>query len=80
MVLGVNAWDEDPGTLREFADAKKLTHRILLDGSEVHARYGVPGVPGVIWINRRGRVVDAALGFDGPETLERKTRQLLRGG
>ena len=79
-MLGVNAWDEDPEMLRQFTDAQKLRHRILLNGSEVHARYGVPGIPGTIWINRKGHVVDAALGFDGPETLERKTRQLLRGG
>ncbi len=79
-MLGVNAWDEDPEMLREFCDREKLRHRILLDGSEVHARYGVPGIPGVIWINRKGRVADAALGFDGPEILERKTRQLLGGG
>ncbi len=79
-MLGVNAWDEDPEMLRKFADQMKLRHRILLDGSEVHARYGVPGIPGTIWINRKGRVVDAALGFDGPEILERKTSELLRGG
>jgi hypothetical protein len=77
VVLAVNAWDEPEADVNAFVDQHKLTHRILLNGGNVARRYGVKGVPAVLWIDRTGTVVDAELDFHGPKSLERKTERLL---
>ena len=80
-MLGVNFWDESRGTVADFARQEKLSYRILLDGRAVGVRYGVTSIPTSVWINAEGIVLDAAVGFDGPKRLEKKTREILgRGG
>ena len=80
-MLGINFWDEPRETVADFARQEKLQHRMLLDGSEVGIRYGVTSIPTNVWINPEGIVVDAAVGFDGPKRLGKKTRKILaRGG
>ena len=77
-MLAVNAWDEDADTLRGFVRSKNLKHRILLDGSDVFARYRAPGLPIVLWIDRDGVVQDLKLGLGSAAALEAKTRRLLK--
>ncbi len=79
-MLGINFWDEPRESVAEFARHEKLSYRILLDGRAVGVQYGVTSIPTSVWINPKGIVVDAALGFDGPKRLEKKTRTILDGG
>ncbi len=80
-MLSVNFWDEPRETVADFARQEKLQHLMLLDGREVGIRYGVTSIPTSVWINPEGIVLDAAVGFDGPKRLEKKTREILgRGG
>jgi hypothetical protein len=76
-VLAVNTWDEPRNTLRQFASVEGLKQRILVGGSAVGSTYGVSSVPATVFIDRRGEVVDAELGFHGPADLERRVSALL---
>ena len=76
-VLAVNIWDEPVETLEKLAKEQQLKQRILVNGREVADRYGVKSIPTNLWINRKGIVVDVALGFDDPKELEQKTKKLL---
>jgi hypothetical protein len=78
VVLGINAWDEEKSDVQQFVDENKLKHRILLQGRWLYEKYGRPGIPSLLWINCEGVVVDAELGFHGPESLHKRTRRLLQ--
>ncbi len=80
-MLAVNAWDEDKAIVRQFVEDKKLKQRILLEGGQVHAEYGLTemGIPVVLWIRPDGTVADVEIGFDEPESLESKTKKLVAG-
>jgi hypothetical protein len=77
-VLGVNAWDESEDVIKRFVCEKKLKHRILLDGSEVAQRYGISGIPAILWIDGDGVIVDGALGFTWGKRINDKTTALLK--
>ncbi len=77
MVLGVNAWDEAKPDVAKFVEEHKLKHRILLDGSKVGERYELLGIPTLFWIDAEGVMVDIEVGFDSPESVERRTKRLL---
>lgn len=63
VVLAVN-YQEDPGTVAEFAREYGLSVPILLDRSgDVAARYRVVGLPATFLIDRGGSLVGTALGF-----------------
>jgi len=79
-VLAVNAWDEPKKKVAQFVADKKLEHRVLLSGRKVSREYGVQGVPTTFWIDRKGVIVDAELGFHGAASLEKKTKRLVRIG
>ncbi len=77
IVLAVNAWDEPKEVIKRFVKQQNLRHRILLDGAGVAENYGLYSVPVVLWIDRKGNVVDAEADFHGPKSLEKKTKRLL---
>ena len=79
VVVAVNSWDEPKDGITKFVEENQLEYLILLDGREVGRRYGLIGIPTLLWINRWGLVVDTELGFDGPEHLDQRTRRLLYG-
>jgi peroxiredoxin len=61
-VLAVDV-DESPNVVAKFVKNFRLSFPVLLDtGSEVSSRYGVGGLPTTILVDRRGRVVGAAIG------------------
>jgi peroxiredoxin len=80
VVLGVSAWDEPKSEVARFVRENRLKYRVLLNGKKVAQQYNLLGVPTLFWIDRQGIVVDAEVGFDGPQELERKTRALLALG
>ena len=75
--MGVNAWDEPKADVADFVRKNELKHRILLQGGEVAKGYGLLGVPTLFWIDRDGVVTDVELGFESPESLDRRTKRLL---
>lgn len=77
-VLGVNAWDEPPARVAQFATDAKLKHTLLVNGSGVAEKYQVQAVPVVFWIDGEGMIVDVEEGAAGLTTLDRKTRRLLK--
>lgn len=77
LVFAVNAWDEPLRDIKRFVRQRRLKQYILLNGSQVLAQYGVTVVPTVLFIDRNGVIVDAEVGFDGPEPLRRKAKALL---
>jgi hypothetical protein len=78
VVLGINAWNEPEGAVADFVGENKLKHRILLDGAEVAERYGLEGLPAIVWVDREGMIVDAALGLTRSKRIHDKTEALLR--
>lgn len=76
-MLAVNSWDEARQVLQSFSSSNGLKQRILLNGSSVGSTYGVSSVPTTVFIDRKGEVVDADVGFSGPAALERKVASLL---
>jgi hypothetical protein len=78
VVLGVNAWDEPEDMVKRFVREKNLKHRILLDGSEVAERYGIVGLPVILWIDGDGVIVDGALGLTRGKRISDKTTALLK--
>ena len=41
------------------------------------SEFGVSSLPTNIFVNQQGVMIDAALGFDGPKNIQKKTRRLL---
>ena len=77
-VLAVNAADEDEATLKRFVRHQKLKQQVLLNGGSVFEdRYNGKSFPTSLWIDRAGVIVDTEVGYDGPETLDKKTKRLL---
>lgn len=77
-VLAVNAADEDKATLKRFVRRQKLKQQILLNGGSVFEnRYHGKVFPTSLWIDRAGVIVDTEVGYDGPETLKKKTERLM---
>ncbi len=80
VVLAVNAWDENPASLRVFVREKGLTYPILVNGSTVAKDlYRVDNVPTHVWIDREGRIHDVTVGYDpteGPKMQDRAQRLL----
>lgn len=52
---------------------------VLLDGSAVANDYNVELYPTVFFIDRDGNVAEVLVGAEGPRSLERGTRKILRG-
>jgi len=79
-VLGVNAWDEPEDVVAGFVKEKNLKHRMLLYGRETATQCGLVGLPAILWIDREGVIVDAALGLTSGRRINAKTKALLQRG
>ena len=79
-MLGVNAWDEPEDVVAGFVQEKSLKHRILLYGRDVAAQCGFTGLPGILWIDREGLIVDASVGLTSGRRINAKTKALLQLG
>ena len=66
--LSSDAWDTPATEVQHFVKAKKLAHRILLQGESVARRkYNLGPVPTTYWIDREGRIVHQTFGFNEKE-------------
>jgi peroxiredoxin len=79
VVLGINAWERDPGQVRPFLEKHGISYRVLLDSdNRVIGDYGVSGIPSFFLIDRKGVVRYASTGFSqDPEVMIRELDKLL---
>jgi len=78
VVLAPNAWDEEKSVLKRFVKKENLRQRVLLNAGEVFTALGGKRVPTVLFIDRKGIVVDVELGFDkGADRLNRAVAELV---
>ncbi|MEB2310931.1 MAG: TlpA disulfide reductase family protein [Sorangiineae bacterium] len=56
VVLGIDTGDEQEAAIR-WAQSRKLSYAVAFDGGEVAAAYRVEGLPTLVVIDRRGRIV-----------------------
>lgn len=79
-VLAVNAWDEPPEVVKEFAKQLKIPFTVLVSGEKVFKElYQGGGIPMGVLIDRNGNVVFRHIGIakDRMEALDRKVKQLM---
>ncbi len=77
VVLAVNAWNEEKGTIAKFAAEKGLKQRILLNGQKASLKFKVNSLPTTLWIGRDGMIKDAEIGFDSEDSLRKKTEAII---
>lgn len=65
--------------LKRYVKKEKLKQRVLTQGSGVAEKYSVSISPSGFWIDSKGIIVDAEVGWGGPAILNEKTRELVRG-
>lgn len=79
-VVCVNAWNDTPSDVREYARQFGLPpSQVLLNGKNLASQLAADGVPKSLWINADGWVVDIQSGFgaDGAAQLQARTRKAM---
>ncbi len=64
--------------LKRYAKKEKLKQQVLTFGSGVAEKYNVTMAPSGFWIDSKGVIVDAEVGWGGPTGLNKKTRELVK--
>lgn len=79
VVVGTNAGGDTPERLRAFGRRQHITLPLAFDpGKKAHAAFGLSGFPGIVVIDRAGRVRLTRQGYNSSEaTFRRDLTQLL---
>jgi len=79
VVVGTNAGGDTPARLRAFARQQHVTLPLAFDqGKKAHAAFGLSGFPGIVVIDRAGRVRLTRQGYNSSEaSFRRDLTQLL---
>ena len=79
VVVGTNAGGDTPERLRAFARRQHVTLPLAFDqGKKAHAAFGLSGFPGIVVIDRTGRVRLTRQGYNSSEaSFRRDLTQLL---
>ena len=79
VVVGTNAGGDTPERLRAFGRRQHVTLPLAFDqGKKAHAAFGLSGFPGIVVIDRAGRVRLTRQGYNSSEaTFRRDLTQLL---
>lgn len=78
-ILAINAYDETPEAIAEYAKAEQLKHTIAVQGGDVaNSSYHVAAYPTTFWIDRQGKVVRYVIGFENGDELERELIGFLK--
>ena len=64
VVIGINAWEEDPKNAVAYMKAQKYDYKLVLGGDAVAANYHIEGIPTMIVINDKGVVAEVHVGYD----------------
>jgi len=68
VVVGTNAGGDTPERLRAFARRQHVTLPLAFDqGKKAHAAFGLSGFPGIVVIDRAGRVRLTRQGYNSSE-------------
>jgi peroxiredoxin len=80
VVVGTNAGGDTPERLRAFARRQHVTLPLAFDqGKKAHAAFGLSGFPGIVVIDRAGRVCLTRQGYNSSESSFRSDlTQLLQ--
>ena len=62
-ILAVNAGNENPRIVRQFARKHDLPYPILLNGRRVRGDWGVNRIPANFYIDRKGKLQEKSFGF-----------------
>ena len=77
VIIGI-ALEYDQGqTLKQFAKEKKISYPLAVGKERLATEYSVYGVPTRILLNRKGKIVEKFIGFQGKEILESAIQDLL---
>ncbi len=77
-VVGVNVSDDDPAQAARYASQKKLSYPMVVDEAGVVQReYGVNKLPGLVIIDKEGRIVHRTSGFVDEASLDRLLKDVL---
>ena len=69
VVVGTNAGGDTPERLRAFARRQHVTLPLAFDlGKKAHAAFGLSGFPGIVVIDRAGRVCLTRQGYNSSES------------
>jgi len=69
VVVGTNAGGDTPARLRAFARQQHVTLPLAFDqGKKAHAAFGLSGFPGIVVIDRAGRVCLTRQGYNSSES------------
>lgn len=79
VVVGTNAGGDTPERLRAFGQRQRVTLPLAFDqGKKAHAAFGLSGFPGIVVIDRTGRVRLTRQGYNSSEaSFRRDLTQLL---
>lgn len=74
-IVGINSYDAQKD-ISWFCDKHKPNYRIVMQGKTVAEKYGVPGFPTVVLIDKGGKVLYASSGVD-EEKIEKMIQSAL---
>ena len=78
VVLGLSVDDEEPQTVRRFAQRLGVKFRLAMADERVLDLYGpIRSIPTTFFINRRGEVTRRVVGYIDGETMEAYVRELF---
>ena len=80
VILAVNAWDEPPELVKEFAKAENVPFIVLTGGGKVfQEQYRGGGIPMGVLVDRKGNITFRHIGIDKERmrALDKKLQQLL---
>ena len=63
IVLGINAWEENPKDAIAYMKNHKFDYGLLLNGDQVADKYYVTGIPSLVIINDQGLVAKIHVGY-----------------
>ena len=63
VILGVNTWEKNADSARDYMAKKKFTYGCLMNGDDLAKAYGVTGIPTLVIIGKDGRVAMADMGL-----------------
>ena len=71
-IISINSYDPKQDVKR-FCDKHKVGYSVTLNGKEIAKKYGVSAFPTMFVIDKEGKIIYAAAGYD--ETIEKKIEQ-----
>jgi len=76
VVLGINTEGASPVLLRNFAKARGVSYKVLMDHGAVSDSYRVTSIPSLYLIDRDGKIRWSHVGYASHEVLEARLQEL----